>query len=162
MQLRAFGRRYRLSCVMLLLPKAAAPSRAQRRHHLLSCASSLPVQRLSGQIRRAIIEQRYPSFVREYVAQQYPRGGVPDWVIEGCQLAGIELDLRAAGQGAANGAAEAADGTAPAAEHVPHAEEDTCSRGTAPAASSGGIGKEAGACESGSLAAWRQEQQGHG
>lgn len=129
---------------------------------LISYHNIAYTMRLSGQIRRAIIEQRYPSFVREYVAQQYPRGGVPDWVIEGCQLAGIELDLRAAGQGAANGAAKAADGTAPAAEHVPHAEEDTCSRATAPAASSGGIGKEAGACESGSLAAWRQEQQGHG
>lgn len=51
----------------------------------------LTLQRLSQQIRDAIREQRYPAFVREYVARQYPAGDYPEWVVEGCRLAGIEL-----------------------------------------------------------------------
>ena len=53
------------------------------------------MQRLSRQIREAIQEQRYPRFVRQYVARQFPAGDVPDWVVEGCKLAGISLSADA-------------------------------------------------------------------
>lgn len=66
------------------------------------------MMRLSAQIREAIKEQRYPQFVRQYVARQFPRGDVPDWVRDGCQLAGISLDGVAADAAAAPGAAAAA------------------------------------------------------
>lgn len=75
---------------------------------------SLPLQRLSSQIRQAIREQRYPEFVRQYVARQFPAGDVPEWVCEGCRLAGISLE-GVAKEAAANGpatAAAAADGAA--------------------------------------------------
>ncbi len=49
------------------------------------------MQRLSAQIRQAILEQRYPEFVRQFVAMQFPKGNVPEWVVEGCCLAGISL-----------------------------------------------------------------------
>eukprot|EP00887_Chlorella_sp_A99_P002668 scaffold6.g2668.t1 len=57
-------------------------------------AKQLPfasILRLAAQIREAITEQRYPEFVRQYVARQFPSGDYPEWVVEGCRLAGIEL-----------------------------------------------------------------------
>ncbi|KAL4443007.1 hypothetical protein ABPG77_008498 [Micractinium sp. CCAP 211/92] len=74
------------------------------------------MMRLSAQIRQAIKEQRYPEFVRQYVARQFPRGDVPDWVRDGCHLAGISLDGLTADTAAspATAAASAAGGHAPA------------------------------------------------
>ena len=76
-----------------------------------------PLQRLSRQIREAIKEQRYPAFVREYVARQFPAGDHPEWVVEGCRLAGIELGSSGTGGGpaAAYGAGGAAAAAAAAA-----------------------------------------------
>ena len=50
------------------------------------------MQRLGSEIREAIREGRYPEYVRESVKRHYPKGDVPDWVIEGCTLAGILLE----------------------------------------------------------------------
>ena len=49
------------------------------------------MQRLTAQIRAAIREQRLPDYVRESVRRHYPAGDVPEWVQEGCRLAGIDL-----------------------------------------------------------------------
>lgn len=49
------------------------------------------MQRLTRDMRSAIKEGRYPEYVRTFVYQHYPRGDVPDWVQEGCSLAGIKL-----------------------------------------------------------------------
>lgn len=77
--------------------------------------TATPLQRLSAQIREAIQEQRYPEFVRQYVARQFPRGDVPQWVRDGCQLAGISL------QGVATAPApEAEANAAAAADSVPN------------------------------------------
>ncbi|KAI7845903.1 hypothetical protein COHA_000636 [Chlorella ohadii] len=72
------------------------------------------MMRLSQQIRDAIKEQRYPAFVRDYVARQFPAGDYPEWVVESCRLAGIELG--SSGGGAGDGKAAAADGSAAAAD----------------------------------------------
>jgi len=50
------------------------------------------MQRLGSEIREAIREGRYPEYVKESVKRHYPKGDVPDWVIEGCTLAGIHLE----------------------------------------------------------------------
>lgn len=63
------------------------------------------MQRLTAAIRAAIREQRYPAFVREYVARQFPGGDVPAWVCEGCALAGIELEQVGSGEGGGTAAA---------------------------------------------------------
>ncbi|KAL4457743.1 hypothetical protein ABPG75_012608 [Micractinium tetrahymenae] len=70
------------------------------------------MMRLSAQIRQAIKEGRYPEFVRQFVARQFPKGDIPDWVRDGCQLAGISLDGLAAATGVATAAAGAAGGQA--------------------------------------------------
>jgi queuine tRNA-ribosyltransferase len=50
------------------------------------------MQRLARQMREAIAAGRYPDFVREFVAAHYPRpADIPEWVREGCRLAGIRL-----------------------------------------------------------------------
>ena len=81
------------------------------------------MQRLSRQIREAIQEQRYPRFVRQYVVRQFPTGDVPDWVVEGCKLAGISLSadadlLEPSGIAAAPAMAAAAAAAAAAAGSV--------------------------------------------
>ena len=62
-----------------------------------ACASAPRLQRLTADIRQAIHEQRYPEFVQRYVARQFPAGDYPDWVMEGCRLAGIALPAGGAG-----------------------------------------------------------------
>ena len=48
--------------------------------------------RLGAQIRAAITEQRFPEYVRTFVAGHHPDGLVPEWVRVGLDLAGIELE----------------------------------------------------------------------
>lgn len=37
-------------------------------------------------------EQRFPTFVREYLRTMFPRGDVPKWVREALEVAGIDLE----------------------------------------------------------------------
>lgn len=81
------------------------PTHPSLTQHVHLCLPSPALQRLSQQIRDAIREQRYPAFVREYVARQYPAGDYPEWVVEGCRLAGIELGSSGGGSNSDNNAA---------------------------------------------------------
>jgi queuine tRNA-ribosyltransferase len=49
------------------------------------------MQRLTKRIRQAIMEQRFPDFVRHYVRMQYPKGDEPEWVRLSMQMAGISM-----------------------------------------------------------------------
>ncbi|GAB4820678.1 hypothetical protein N2152v2_007724 [Parachlorella kessleri] len=49
------------------------------------------MQRLARDIRQAIKAGRYPDYVRDFVYRHYPKGDIPEWVLAGCELAGIEL-----------------------------------------------------------------------
>ena len=48
-------------------------------------------QRLTKQIRGAIMEQRFPAFVRDFVHKHYPAGDMPVWVIECLSEVGIDV-----------------------------------------------------------------------
>ncbi len=50
------------------------------------------MQRLGRDIRAAIMEQRFPEYVRMFVRRHHPDGAVPQWIRTGLELAGIELD----------------------------------------------------------------------
>ena len=50
------------------------------------------MQRLGRDIRAAIMEHRYPEYVRMFVRRHHPDGAVPQWIRTGLELAGIELD----------------------------------------------------------------------
>lgn len=50
------------------------------------------LQGLTRRIRAAIKEQRFPEFVRAYVAGLYPKQDVPQWVVDALQFAGISLE----------------------------------------------------------------------
>lgn len=80
--------------------------------NLISYHNVAYMQRLTAEIREAIKEGRFPQYVRDSVGRHFPRGDVPDWVREGCELAGIEL-----GEGVLRGtAADGGGGDAAAAE----------------------------------------------
>jgi tRNA-guanine family transglycosylase len=61
-------------------------------HAALTAHNVSYMQRLATGIREAIIDQRMPDFVRQMVKNHYPKGDVPAWIIEGCSLAGIEIE----------------------------------------------------------------------
>ena len=48
-------------------------------------------QQLTRRIRAAIMEQRFPAFVRDFVHQQHPNGDIPAWVTEALGEVGIDL-----------------------------------------------------------------------
>ena len=48
-------------------------------------------QRLTAQIRAAIMQQRFPKFVQDFVGRQYPDGNVPQWVINALREACIDV-----------------------------------------------------------------------
>ena len=52
-------------------------------HHLLSLMRSA---------RTAIIEDRYPEFVRTFFAKYFGGKGVPEWASEALREVGIEVD----------------------------------------------------------------------
>lgn len=47
---------------------------------------------MTRRIRQAIKEQRFPDFVRQFMAGMFPRGDVPQWVVDALDVAGISLD----------------------------------------------------------------------
>ena len=103
--------------ILIVVGKGGA-GRPALRHSWPTAAGSgqrapvLLLQRLSCQIREAVQQQRYPQFVRDCVARHYPAGDWPEWVCEGCRLAGISLDTTGPAQkgGAAAAAVEAGGG----------------------------------------------------
>eukprot|EP00193_Tetraselmis_chui_P001457 CAMPEP_0177760360 /NCGR_PEP_ID=MMETSP0491_2-20121128/5227_1 /TAXON_ID=63592 /ORGANISM="Tetraselmis chuii, Strain PLY429" /LENGTH=398 /DNA_ID=CAMNT_0019276257 /DNA_START=220 /DNA_END=1416 /DNA_ORIENTATION=- len=58
---------------------------------LLTMHNIAYMQRLTKRIRQAIMEQRFPDFVRHYVRMQYPKGDEPEWVRLSMQMAGISM-----------------------------------------------------------------------
>lgn len=44
--------------------------------------------RLMKRARQAIIDNKYPEFVGEFVKKQFPKT-VPDWVREACKVIGV-------------------------------------------------------------------------
>lgn len=50
------------------------------------------MQGLTRRIRAAIKEQRLPEWVRSYIAGMFPRGDVPQWVVDALDVAGISLE----------------------------------------------------------------------
>ena len=71
---------------------------AMARRGLPACAIAVTfhnvtyMQRLGRDIRAAIVEQRYPEYVRAFVRRHHPDDAVPQWIRTGLELAGIELD----------------------------------------------------------------------
>ncbi len=51
-------------------------------HHLLS---------LMRRARNAILEDRYPEFVRSFFAKYFADKGVPDWAVDALRGVGIEI-----------------------------------------------------------------------
>ncbi len=49
------------------------------------------MMRLMRTMRQSIIDDRFPQFVRGFIADQYPAGDVPVWVVDALTDAGIEL-----------------------------------------------------------------------
>lgn len=49
-------------------------------------------QSLTRRMRAAIKEQRLPEWVRGYVAGMFPKGDVPQWVVDALDVAGISLE----------------------------------------------------------------------
>lgn len=43
-------------------------------------------------MREAILEQRFPEFVKEFLAKQYPDANAPSWALDALEAAGIPLD----------------------------------------------------------------------
>lgn len=52
----------------------------------------LLLQGLTRRIRQAIKEQRLPDFVRKFLSGMYPKGDVPQWVVDALDVAGISLE----------------------------------------------------------------------
>ncbi len=48
-------------------------------------------QRLTAQIRAAIVEQRFPEFVQAFIGRHFPSGDVPGWVVDALREAGIHV-----------------------------------------------------------------------
>lgn len=48
---------------------------------------------LMGRVRAAIIEDRYPAFLREYFAKMYERDAskAPEWAVTALRLVGVDL-----------------------------------------------------------------------
>jgi queuine tRNA-ribosyltransferase len=75
-----------------------------RLHQLLKSSNTMAVQLLTqhnvtymmglvNRMRQAIMDQRFPSFVRMFVQQQFPKAAddVPQWVVDALEAAGIAL-----------------------------------------------------------------------
>lgn len=78
--------------------------------NLISYHNIAYMQRLTKEIRESIKNGSFPQYVRDSVARHFPKGNVPEWVTEGCELAGIELGedvLRGTAGGGGNGGATA-------------------------------------------------------
>lgn len=45
-----------------------------------------------GRVREAIIEDRFPAFVRGFFADLYAGGKVPEWAVVALRGVGVELD----------------------------------------------------------------------
>lgn len=60
--------------------------------HLLSYHNVAYMQRLTKEMRASLREQRFPEFVRTFLARHYPKGDVPQWVRNALEVAGIPLD----------------------------------------------------------------------
>ncbi len=61
------------------------------RSHLVTYHNIAYMMRLGANIREAIMEQRFPEFVRELVASHYPDGKIDDWVLFALREAKIGL-----------------------------------------------------------------------
>jgi tRNA-guanine family transglycosylase len=59
--------------------------------HLLSIHNVHYTLQLMGRARNAIIEDRYPDFVKEFFGKLYPNRDFPSWAITA--LAGVGIDL---------------------------------------------------------------------
>ncbi len=47
--------------------------------------------RLMSRIRQAIIEQRFPDFIKEFVANYYQDKDIPQWITNSLKTVNIEL-----------------------------------------------------------------------
>ncbi len=47
--------------------------------------------RLMSRIRQAIIEQRFPEFIKEFVASYYQDKDIPQWIINSLKSVNVEL-----------------------------------------------------------------------
>lgn len=74
---------YDLSQFMIRMLLIASSLTMHNVHHLLS---------LMKAARDAIIEDRFPGFVREFFAAYYKDRQVPSWAIEALEVVGISLD----------------------------------------------------------------------
>lgn len=59
---------------------------------LISYHNVAYMQRLTRDMRAALREQRFPQWVRDFLACQYPSGDVPGWVRDAMEAAGISLE----------------------------------------------------------------------
>jgi len=57
---------------------------------LVSIHNVYYMQRLMREIREAIVQQKFPEYVRRFMAQQYPEGA-PGWVVNALKAAEIDL-----------------------------------------------------------------------
>lgn len=47
---------------------------------------------LMGAVRAAILEDRYPDFLRKFFARIYPKGDYPSWAVTSLRSVGVELN----------------------------------------------------------------------
>eukprot|EP00245_Coleochaete_scutata_P017237 TRINITY_DN8353_c0_g2_i1.p1 TRINITY_DN8353_c0_g2~~TRINITY_DN8353_c0_g2_i1.p1 ORF type:complete len:135 (-),score=16.66 TRINITY_DN8353_c0_g2_i1:8-382(-) len=59
--------------------------------HLVSYHNIAHMMQLTERIRTAIIEGRFPQFVKDFIKCQFPDGDVPRWVVEALAVAGIAV-----------------------------------------------------------------------
>ena len=45
-------------------------------------------------MRAAIIEKKYPEFVRRFLADQFTESPVPQWVVDALHAAGIDVESK--------------------------------------------------------------------
>ena len=59
--------------------------------HLLTMHNVRYMLQLMGRARAAIVEDRYPEFVREFFGRIYPAGEVPTWAVNALKGVGVDL-----------------------------------------------------------------------
>jgi len=75
-----------------------ANNKMQAASTLLSLHNVAYMQQLTLGMREAIREQRFPAFVRAFMAVVHPDGCYPTWLVDALEYAGIPLRSSAATQ----------------------------------------------------------------
>mmetsp|Transcript_12417 Transcript_12417/g.39322 ORF Transcript_12417/g.39322 Transcript_12417/m.39322 type:complete len:385 (+) Transcript_12417:378-1532(+) len=60
--------------------------------HLLSYHNTYYMMRFTREMRESILEGRFPEYVKNFVAVQFPEGDIPQWVRDALHASGIDLD----------------------------------------------------------------------